>query len=48
MNLLRFGVLLSIGLNLAGCNSDAPSPVPPRPVLTTTIALISTETFGPS
>lgn len=47
MNLLRFGVLLSIGLNLAGCNSDAPSPVPPRPVLTTTIALISTETFGP-
>ena len=47
MNPLRFGVLLLIGLNLAGCNSDTPLPVSSRPVLTTTVALISTQTFGP-
>jgi membrane fusion protein, multidrug efflux system len=47
MTPLRLGALLLIGLNLAGCDSDTPLPVPPRPVLTTTITPISTETFGP-
>jgi membrane fusion protein, multidrug efflux system len=47
MNQIRLSLLLFVGLGLSGCNEDAIPHLPPRPVLTTTIAPITTKIFGP-
>ena len=39
--------LLPLALLLAGCKGDEDPPAPLRPVLTTTVAPITVETFGP-
>jgi membrane fusion protein, multidrug efflux system len=47
VRLTPFSLLLIVATGLAGCNEDAAPPVPSRPVLTITVAPITTETFGP-
>jgi RND family efflux transporter MFP subunit len=47
MTSLRLGLFLSASIGLAACSDEKASPMPPRPVLTITVAPIATETFGP-
>ncbi len=43
----RLGLFLSAAIGLAACSDEKTPPMPPRPVLTISVASIATETFGP-
>jgi RND family efflux transporter MFP subunit len=47
MTPIRLGLLSLVAIALAACGDDTAVPMSPRPVLTITVAPITTETFGP-